>query len=842
MGCCTSIRVTAKDDQRTPLITENDNRQKPSEDNGCIPAENSQKPTEGNLDNSVENSQKSTEDDLTTPAEKRQKPSEDDLITPEENRQKPTEDDLITPAEYRQKPTEDDIITPAEKRLKPSEEDLITPEENKQKPTEDDLITPAENREKTKEENPSTPAENRQKLTEDDLITPAENGQKPTDDFKTPADNEQKPTDDFITSTENGQKLSEDILINSTKREQKTTEAKFVSPAKNIRDPSEENSTEDNFIISAENGQKPTEDNLITLTENGQNLKEDHLVTLEENGQKSTEDKVVILEENGQKTTEDNRKTDRTEKHKKDNYELVDAHAINAPKHINTSVNSLTEYLLKGAKSEKEKVRAFYVWIANNIKYDTDAYFGGNYGETGADSVLKHGKSVCSGYANLFEAFCKTAGIQVQVIPGFSKGYGYSPEKPITPNRRTDHAWNAVFLENKWQFVECTWGAGHVSNAGEFQREFNNFYFLTNPRHFIVDHFPFEYNDEEFNMKWQLLKNPISLDEFNRNIKLSNTALEWDIHPKSHKHGVIEVKGSVEITIADVKGHVLDTTFKFYEYPSGKRVEEYGFLRKVSAHEIKITLNPPKTVTYRVELFGTIDPTQEKLDELMTYVIKYTQASNVSPYPRLTKQWGLRQRAYENGFLRSDQFKVPALLQSSNGQSELTLRTTRNILSMVQLSHANYNLRKNFTLITGGKNFLKINLKFPSTGYYRLELMCQKEKDTDNLYHEMGNFLVECQRPADPCIPFPVSHPQAQEYLCILIEPLSGQLPANQQVSFKFKSSSVKKAIAGGENMNKNSDEWSAVLTTPGSGGSVDIMGTQIDENRFWGLFTFEVL
>ncbi|XP_062582841.1 kyphoscoliosis peptidase-like [Saccostrea cucullata] len=445
---------------------------------------------------------------------------------------------------------------------------------------------------------------------------------------------------------------------------------------------------------------------LITPKDKGENVSTVKTIPAQ-NKPKLSEDNIITTTERRRKPSADRRKTVPTGELKKGAYDLIDAHAINAPKDVKTSLNCLADYLIKGAKSDKEKVRAFFVWIANNIKYDTDAYFSGNYGNTNAESVIKHGKSVCSGYANLFEAFCKGAGIQVQVISGFSKGYGYSPEKPITPNRRTDHAWNAVFLENKWQFVECTWGAGHLSNAGEFQKAFNNFYFLTNPRHFIVDHFPFEHNDEEFSKKWQLLKNPISLDEFNRNIKLSNTALEWDIHPKSHKHGVIEVKGSVEIIIEDVKGHLLDTSFEFYEYPSGKRVEEYGFLRKVSTHEFKITFNPPKTVTYRVELFGSIKESQHKLDQLMTYTIKCTQAANASPYPRHTEQWGFSQRAYEIGFLKSDQFKVQALQQSRNGQLELTLRTTRNIPSMVQLSHAKYDLGKTFTLVTGGKDFLE---------------------------------------------------------------------------------------------------------------------------------------
>lgn len=39
-------------------------------------------------------------------------------------------------------------------------------------------------------------------------------------------------------------------------------------------------------------------------------------------------------------------------------------------------------------------------------RYNTEGYFSGQYGGTDAESVLLSGTSVCSGYANLFEALC----------------------------------------------------------------------------------------------------------------------------------------------------------------------------------------------------------------------------------------------------------------------------------------------------------------------------------------------------------------------------------------------------------------------------------------------------
>lgn len=438
----------------------------------------------------------------------------------------------------------------------------------------------------------------------------------------------------------------------------------------------------------------------------------------------------------------------------------------------------------------------------------------------------------------------RIAQIQVQVIHGFAKGYGHSPEKHFSPNTDTNHAWNAVYLDNKWEFIECTWGAGHLSNSGEFQRKFSNFHFLPNPIHFIVAHFPFDNIITDYSKKWQLLKTPMSLEDFNRNVEFTQSAMEWNIKPKSHRYGVVDVKGFVEIVIEDKKGQLCDTSFHLWEKQSGNRIEEYGFLRKESANEIKITLHPPKATMYSVRIFGRVDPSLEKLNDLMTYVINCTETRKTSPYPRLTNQWGIQPAAFDHGLLKWNQYKTPAILRSTNGRVELTLKTTRNIPTLLKLSHATNQFPngERFTLVTGGKDFLDIKLRLPYTGYYKLQLMFKREKSSDDLYHGMANFLVECESADEDCIPFPATHPHTQEYSCSLIEPLAGNLPANKSVKLRFKSSVVRKAIAGDEQMKQNGNEWSAEIRTPGAGRTVDIMGTNVDENKYWGLFTFDVI
>ena len=104
----------------------------------------------------------------------------------------------------------------------------------------------------------------------------------------------------------------------------------------------------------------------------------------------------------------------------------------------------------------------------------------------------------------------------------------------------TQHAWSAVHIQGHWRLVDPTWGAGdygtHASieqhllgdtdtETGEYCSNLNEHYFLTDPKEFSFSHFPSIENGEDCE-KWQLIDNPISLDEFNSLPHLSSMFFE----------------------------------------------------------------------------------------------------------------------------------------------------------------------------------------------------------------------------------------------------------------------------------------------------------------------------
>ncbi|MBN1699792.1 MAG: hypothetical protein JW881_19915 [Spirochaetales bacterium] len=170
-------------------------------------------------------------------------------------------------------------------------------------------------------------------------------------------------------------------------------------------------------------------------------------------------------------------------------------------------LGELVVHLTKDSRDAYEAVKAIHDWIALTIAYDTDGFLGRSTPVYGYADVIKKGKSVCEGYANLFCEMCELAGIECVKISGYGRGVGFNPLQPET-SFTNNHAWNAVEIDGGWCLVDVTWDAGYVSGAA-FTRQYGSGYLFLSPADFIFTHFP-EKSD------WQLLDDPLTFKEFTR--------------------------------------------------------------------------------------------------------------------------------------------------------------------------------------------------------------------------------------------------------------------------------------------------------------------------------------
>ncbi len=198
-------------------------------------------------------------------------------------------------------------------------------------------------------------------------------------------------------------------------------------------------------------------------------------------------------------------------------FSSIDHYVLNLKTKKKLSNDELVAQIIQQSQTKIEKARAIFIWIANNIAYDTSRKI------TTKEEALKQGKGVCEAYSGLYKEFCELAGLEVVIIQGDSKQYYYKKPSDLD---KGGHAWNAVKSDDgRWVIVDATWGAGHVNN-GTFTRNLSTYWFDPAPEICIFTHFPKE-------EKWQLLSKPVSRDKFLRMPPLSPNLALWGFNPEA---------------------------------------------------------------------------------------------------------------------------------------------------------------------------------------------------------------------------------------------------------------------------------------------------------------------
>ena len=168
-----------------------------------------------------------------------------------------------------------------------------------------------------------------------------------------------------------------------------------------------------------------------------------------------------------------------------------------------TSIEELVRSLDALTSEDWERTRAVYVWLTANIAYDTVSFFGGGRAASTPEEVFRTGVSVCQGYSDLFVRLATGLGLNARLVSGYAKGYGYTVGSRFSS---TNHAWNAVQINDGWHLFDSTWGAGHL-NERRFVREFDGFWFDPHPDLFLRSHLPSD-------PAWQLAVRPISKQHY----------------------------------------------------------------------------------------------------------------------------------------------------------------------------------------------------------------------------------------------------------------------------------------------------------------------------------------
>lgn len=176
----------------------------------------------------------------------------------------------------------------------------------------------------------------------------------------------------------------------------------------------------------------------------------------------------------------------------------------------NLDMRDLVELAKNNIDDERELASFFYYWIGENIQYDHKFFkkltqvkdIHKEYLDKQDEyTVYEKRKGICGGFANLFQWFMNEIDIESVIIFGYIRDErNHYVDLGLDSN--FSHAWNGIKINNKWILIDSTWGTSKDSTVSDF-------YFDMRPDLAIITHYPKE-------NKWQLLKEPLSLEDFNK--------------------------------------------------------------------------------------------------------------------------------------------------------------------------------------------------------------------------------------------------------------------------------------------------------------------------------------
>ncbi|NXM74933.1 KY peptidase, partial [Serilophus lunatus] len=472
---------------------------------------------------------------------------------------------------------------------------------------------------------------------------------------------------------------------------------------------------------------------------------------------------------------------------------------------VTSSVEELVKALLKQARTDLEKVRAIWMWICHNIEYDVEGFHNKDQLPTQPEYVLRMGKSICGGYAKLFEQMCSIAGIQCKKLSGYSKGYGYKIGQTFTED--SNHAWNAVYLEGRWHLLDSTWGSGSVDDScTEFTYRYNEFYFLTHPALFINSHFP-------NNSNWQLLKPTVTLKEFENNMLHKTTFYTLGMlatHPETSIIQTVNGKASVSVDCRP------STLFMF----KLKGTDKHG-LMTLNKQGMKLDIYPQKTGSHKLEIFAKPAKAEDGVyDCVLEYTVECKSVDKAMRFPKdLHQPVGPSWFSERQGFLRPSH-RDP-VIPTNDGRCSFTFTLGKDISVLSSLHSDDSSLtedmgRRHILQIHRG-NQIELKVHLPHAGNFVLKIYSKKKSDPGN-YDYIFNYLITCQNTEVKWPAFPQRYSKWMEDYEIL-EPLSGLLPANRNVQFKLKMHGIAKVLVQAENtytLTHNRGCWEGTCNTSG--------------------------
>ena len=312
-------------------------------------------------------------------------------------------------------------------------------------------------------------------------------------------------------------------------------------------------------------------------------------------------------------------------------YAAADALADSAPPGIERSVPALAAYLAQAGPDALIRARALYRWITGHISYDVEALRSSRPDDPSPEAVLLRGRAVCEGFAGLATALGEAMGLEIEVVTGWSKGYGYTAGQ--TFDGPTNHAWNAVRIGGQWRLMDPTWGAGYLDESLRFVRRFQEHYFLTDPAAFVFDHLPAD-------PRWQLLDRPLTAAQYADLVYLRPMFFQLGLKIGNHDHLVIGADDRVSVTLG--VSRPVQLSAQVLEAPGGRPLDGEFAFAQAGPEEAQVDARFPRAGGYLLRVFAKPLGAAGELDWILDYRVRARRGAAGAEVPVAYEAFGAR--------------------------------------------------------------------------------------------------------------------------------------------------------------------------------------------------------
>lgn len=144
-------------------------------------------------------------------------------------------------------------------------------------------------------------------------------------------------------------------------------------------------------------------------------------------------------------------------------------------------------YLCRQYRSDVQRLRAIFTWVAERIKWEEDFE-----GEMDTRRVIQTKRGCSEEIALLVRDLCVSVGLHAEVV----KGYLKIPGEPLDFDAvtRPNHCWNAVIVDGEWRIIDASLASPSNPRRGLYSSANSNvaetWYFLARPMEICYTHVP----------------------------------------------------------------------------------------------------------------------------------------------------------------------------------------------------------------------------------------------------------------------------------------------------------------------------------------------------------------